>query len=53
MNIKDKGGHTNQPIQIDKILSIVTMMIKVNPQIMTSYDIIANERPVYTVINQW
>ena len=28
-------------------------MIKVPPQIMTSYDRIANERPVYTVIDQW
>ena len=28
-------------------------MIKVPPQIMTSYDRIANERPVYTVIEQW
>ncbi len=28
-------------------------MIKIPPQIMTSYDRIANERPVYTVIDQW
>ena len=28
-------------------------MIKVPPQIMTSYDRNANERPVYTVIDQW
>ena len=28
-------------------------MIKVPPQIMTSYYRIANERPVYTVIDQW
>ena len=27
-------------------------MIKVPPQILTSYDRIANERPVYTVIDQ-
>ena len=27
-------------------------MIKVPPQIMTSYDRIANERPVYIVIDQ-
>ena len=27
-------------------------MIKVPPQIMTSYDRLANERPVYTVIDQ-
>ena len=35
------------------ILTKVTKMIKVHPQIMTSYDRIANERPVYTVIDQW
>ena len=28
-------------------------IIKVPPQIMTSYDKFANERPVYTVIDQW
>ena len=28
-------------------------IIEVPPQIMTSYDRIANERPVYTVIDQW
>ena len=27
-------------------------IIKVPPQIMTSYEIMANERPVYTVIDQ-
>ena len=28
-------------------------MIKVPQQSMTSYDRIANDRPVYTVIDQW
>ena len=28
-------------------------MIKVPPHIMTSYNRIANERPVYTVIDHW
>ena len=28
-------------------------MNKVSPQTMTSYDRIVNERPAYTVIDQW
>ena len=32
---------------------VTLKMIKVPPQIMTTNDRLANERPVYTVIDQW
>ena len=35
------------------IYLIYRMMIKEPPQIMTSYDRIDNQRPVYTAIDQW
>ena len=57
-----QSGRKNEPCGVikgrderrsEKGKSFKKKMIKVPPQIMTSYDRIANERPVYTVIDQW
>ena len=40
-------------MRVIRNVSYKAKMIKVPPQIMTSYDRIANKRPLYTVIDQW
>ena len=53
-----RGLVPEAPLSPLEIIIIITKevkkkMIKVPQQIMTSYDRIANERPVYTVNDQW